>query len=98
MEADTALIRADGVVELYAVAKVGLHFAAVVDPCDTEREDAVGLDHTLYNAGLFKLRVLVVDIFHTHQHFFHSLQILLFTRVLGLEGAHDTVNVHFLIL
>ena len=95
METDTTLVRAYSVVELHAITEVGLHFAAVVSPGDTECHYAVGFDHTLDYTGFLKLRMLVVDFFHTHQHFPYSLQILLFTGVFHLQGVHDTVDVHF---
>ena len=64
METDTALVRADSVVELHAVAEVVLYLALVVDPGYTEGYDTVGLDHTLYNFIAFEFGMLVVDVLY----------------------------------
>ena len=94
MEADAALVRADGVVELYAIADVVLHLAAVIDPCDTESDDAVGLDHALDDLGFLKLGMLVIYILHADQDLLDCLKILFFARVLGLEGIENRVYIH----
>ena len=74
METDTALVGADGVVELNAIADIVLNFTFVVHPGNAESEDAVGLYHTLDDAGFFKLGVLVVYVFNADEHLFHSLE------------------------
>ena len=43
MESQAALIRTNGAVELYAIAYVYMHFALVVCPRHTERNDTLGL-------------------------------------------------------
>ncbi len=96
METDTAFIRADGVVELHAVAYVGLHLATVVCPCHTECNYAVRLYHALHYACFFKFGMLVIHILNAHEHLFHCLQILFFSGMFCLQRGHDTVNVHFL--
>ena len=73
METQSAFVRTDSAVELNAVAKVGLHLTFVVHPCYTEREDSIGLNHTLDDLRTFKLRVLVVGLFDGLQHFLYSL-------------------------
>ena len=62
MEAQTALIRTDGTVELYTVAEVHLHFALVVNPRHAECNDALRFDDALYDLGLLKLWMLIIDI------------------------------------
>ena len=62
MEAQTALVRANGAVELHAVADVHLYFALVVYPGHTEHDDTLGLDDALDNLGLFKFWMLVVHV------------------------------------
>ena len=94
MESDTSLVGTDSVVELHAVADVVLHLTLVVDPSHTECEDAVGLYHTLDDAGLLEFRMLVVDFFYAHQHFLHCLKILLLAGMLSLKTGHDLINVH----
>ena len=64
VETDAAFVRADGIVELHAVADVVLHFAFVVEPCYAESDDAVGLDHAFYDFVAFEFGMLVVDFFY----------------------------------
>ena len=52
VEAQTALVGADSGVELDAVAAVDLALALIVDPGNTEHNDALGLDQTLEKACL----------------------------------------------
>ena len=85
MEADTTLVRADSVVELYAVADVYMDFTCIIDPRYTEGDDTVGLYEALDDSGFFELRVLVVDFFYREKNFLHSLEEFLFPRVLCLE-------------
>ena len=94
VETDTAFVRADGIVELHAIADVVLHFAFVIKPCDTECHDTVRLDHTLDDFVAFEFRMLIVDILDAHQHFLHCLKVFFFTRMLGFQVVHDTVNIH----
>ena len=94
VEADTALVRADGVVELYAVADVVLHLALVVEPGYTESDDTVGFDHTFDYLVAFKFGVLVVHVLYTQEHFSHSLEVFLFAGVFGLKVGHDFVYIH----
>ena len=94
METDAALVRANGIVELNAVADVVLHFALVVNPGDAEGEDAVRLNHALYDASFLELRVLVVDFFYTEKNFFDGLKELLLAGMLGLQVGHDLIDVH----
>ncbi len=59
MEAQAALVGADGRVELNAVAAVDLDLAVVVHPGDTELNDTLGLDKALQQGILFPLGMLV---------------------------------------
>jgi len=85
MEADTALVWADSVVELYAVADVYMDFTGIVDPRYTEGNDTVWLYKAFDDGCLFELGVLVVDFFDREKYFLDSLEEFLFTRVLCLE-------------
>jgi len=38
--------------------------------------------------------MLIIDFFNRHEHFAYCLQILFFAGMFGLEGRHDTVDVH----
>ena len=94
MEADAAFVRADGVVELHAVADIVLHFTFVVNPCDAEGYDAVGFDHALDNFVTLEFGMLVVDILNTHQDFPNGLQIFFLARMFGLKIGHDLIDIH----
>jgi hypothetical protein len=94
VEAETALIRTYGAVELDAVAEVRLDLAAIVHPGDPEREDTVGLDHPFDDLRPLELRVLVVNLLDGFKNFLHGLKILFLKRVLGLETRHDVLCSH----
>ena len=94
METDAALVGADGVVELNAVADVVLHLALVVEPGHAEGHDTVGLDHAFHYFIALEFRMLVVDVLYGHEHFFDGLQIFFLTRVLCFQVGHDFVNIH----
>ena len=96
MEAQTALVGADGAVELYAIAEIGLHLAAVVDPRHAEGEDAVGVHDALHDLRALEFGVLVVDLLDRLQYLLHGLQVLAFARVLALELGHQFAYVHFI--
>ena len=55
VKAQAALVGSNGRVELDAVAAVDLNLALVVDPGDTEHNDALGLDEALKQGGLLVL-------------------------------------------
>ena len=94
MEADTTLVWADSVVELYAVADVHMDFTCIVDPRYTEGDDTVGLYEAFHNSCLFELGVLVVDFFYREKNFLHSLEEFLFPRVLCLERGQNLSGFH----
>ena len=85
METQASLVRADCAVELHAVAGVGLHLSVVVNPGDTEGEDAVRFDHSLHNLGTFEFRMLIVNLLYRFENFLHCLKVLVLPRILGLE-------------
>ncbi len=96
METDAAFIRADGLVELDAVAEIGLHVAVVVDPCHAESKYSVRFYHPFDDTCLFKFGVLVIDVGHADQHFLDGLKIFFLTGMLRFKRAHDLINVHSL--
>ena len=95
VEAETALIWTDGIVELDPVAGIGLNLTVVVNPGDAECEDSVRLHEPLNNLGVFKLRMLVVNILNRLKHFTYGLEIFLLRSVLGLKFGHDFFCSHF---
>ena len=81
MEAQAALVGADGAVELHAVAAVHLHLTGIVHPRHTEGDDALRLHQALDQTGLLVLGVLFHNGLDALQHLAHSLQ------KLGLVGV-----------
>ena len=61
MQAQAAFVRADGAVELHAIAAIDLHLTVVVDPRNAEHDDALGLDHTLEQSRLAVLLLVGID-------------------------------------
>ncbi len=94
VETQTALVRTDRAVELYAVAEVGLYFALVVNPGYTEGEDTVRLNDALNDLGLLEFGVLVVHLFDGFENLAYCLQIFAFARVAKLEICHQFLNIH----
>ena len=60
METDAALVGADGIVVLHAIAGVHLHIAVVISPCYAECEDSVGDTEALDEIVRLKFGVFVV--------------------------------------
>ena len=50
MEAQAALVRADGAVHLNAESAIDLDFALIIEPRNAEHDDALGFDDALENA------------------------------------------------
>ena len=94
MESQAALIRTNGTVELYAIAYVYMHFALVVCPRHTERNDTLGFYKALDELCFLKLWVLVVNVLNRDKDFANCLQVLCFARVLSLEVVHNFFNIH----
>ena len=94
METQTALVRADRAVELNAITEVGLHFARIVNPRHTEREDPVRLDHPLDDLCLLEFRMLVVHFLDGVEDLADSLEILALTGVLPLKVRHNFSYFH----
>ena len=94
VETQTALVRADRAVELNAITEVGLHFARIVNPRHTEREDPVRLDHPLDDLCLLEFRMLVVHFLDGVEDLADSLEILALTGVLPLKVRHNFSYFH----
>ena len=89
MEAQAALVGADGAVELHTVAAVHLNLALIVNPRHTEGDDALRLDQTLDQSGLLVLGVLLHNGLDALQNLAHSLQEL---RLVGIALFQTFVN------
>ena len=92
MEAQAALVGADGGVELHAVAAVDLNLAVVVHPGDAEDDNALRLDEALDQAVGLPFGVLIDDELQALENLFDGLQklrlvavVLLYVRVYTLQ-------------
>ena len=94
METNAAFVRANSIVELNAIANVGLHFALVVYPRNAEGENAVGFNHSFNDFCFFEFGMFVVDILNRQKNFSHGLKIFLLARVLSFEVAKNFVYIH----
>ena len=93
MEAQAALVGANGGVELYAVAAVYLGNAVVIDPGNTESDDALRLDKTLEEACLLPLGVLIDDELQALKYFADRLKELGLIGIALLDGSVYTLEV-----
>ena len=94
VETHTALVGADGGVELHAVAVVDLDLAVVVDPGNTEQDDTLGNGQTLQQcitAVLFL--VLLDDGTQGLQHFGDGLVELRLVGVLLLDPLQNFIYI-----
>ena len=89
MEAQTALVGADGAVELHTVAAIDLDLAFVIDPGHTEADDAFRLDQTLDQTGLLIFGVLLHDGLDALQYLADSLQKF---GLIGIALSQTIVN------
>src|SRR5699024_5816158 len=73
MEAKTALVWADGRVELAAIAAVHAHLAGVIHPGHAEAHHAIRLHQPLHNAVSLQLRMLLHVGLQGVKHFINRL-------------------------
>ena len=89
MQAQAALVGADGAVELDAVTAVHLHLAGVVHPGHAELDEALGLHDSLQHTVLFIFGVFFADDLQALQNLAHCLQELLLAGIALLHlGVH----------
>ncbi len=93
VEAQAALVGADGGVELNAVAAVYLSNAVVVDPGNAEHDNALRLDKALDEACLFPFGVLVDDELQALKHFTDRLKELGLVGIALFNGIIHTFEV-----
>src|SRR5699024_527814 len=74
MQAQAALVRADGRVELDAVAAVDLNLAGVIHPRHAELDEALRLHDALQNSPLLEFRMLLHIGLEALEHLADSLQ------------------------
>ena len=85
MQAQAALVGADGAVELNAEATVHLNLARIVHPGYTELDKTLRLDQALQHTVFLVFRVLFHQSLQAFQNLAHGLQEL---RLIGVTGFH----------
>ena len=93
MEAQAALVGADGAVELHAEAAVDADLAAVVHPGDGELDEALRLHKTLDYAVLLIFGVLLHDALEALEDLEHRLVKLRLARVPGQHRVVYTLQI-----
>ena len=93
MEAKAALVGADRGVVLNTETAVHVHFAAVVNPGNTEFNDTLGLNKTLDQCGLFPFGMFVDDKFQRFKDFTDCLQKFRFMGVAFLYFGIDPLQI-----
>ena len=93
MEAKTALVRSKTAIELHAEAAVNLHLARIINPRNTEHNNALGLYNSLKQTCLLILGIRVDDRLQRRKNLGNSLNKLRLVCVLGLYLLDDGVNV-----
>ena len=94
VETQTALVRADGAVELHAIAYIDMNFALVVGPRHTEHDDTLRFDDTFDDLCFLKFRMLVVHILDGMKHFFYCLKEFRLSWMLLSQVLHDFFYFH----
>ena len=94
METETTLVRANCVVELYAVTDIYMYLTGVVCPGHTERENTVWLNDTFDDAILFEFGMLIVHILDREENLFNCLEEFFFARVLSLQLGENLICLH----
>src|SRR5450756_518162 len=92
VQAQAALVGANGAVHLHAIALVDLDLALVVDPGHAEHDDPLRLGDALEDLGLAVLRLLVEHGLEGLRNLHDGLMELRLTGVLGPEFGHEFVN------
>src|SRR5437762_5227634 len=93
MEAQSALVGADGAVHLDAESAVDLDVALVIEPWHTEHEDALGLDDAFEQARRLVLGMLREDQPERVEHFRYGLVKFGLRGVLRFHTDHHGFNV-----
>ena len=93
VQTQTALVGANGGVELDTVAAVDLHHAVVVHPGHPEENGPLRLHHTAHNVLLLVAGIGLHHGLQRLQNFLHSLEELLLMTVAGLQALHDGLQI-----
>ena len=93
VKAQTALVGSNGRVELDTIAAVDLDLALVIDPGDTEHNDALGLDEALKQGGLLVLGMGVERRLDGAEDLGRGLDELRLLGIAGLELVENFLRV-----
>ena len=93
MEAQAALVGADGAVELHTETAVDMGLASIVNPRDAEHDLALGLDHSLKQSNLLILGVLLDNGNQRLKNLFDGLVELRLVGIALLHSVDDSGNV-----
>ena len=93
MQAQAALVGADGAVELHAEAAVHLDLAVIVDPRHAEHDDALGLDDALEQRGLLVLGMGLDDRLEGLEHLGDGLDELGLVGVALVQLGDDPIGI-----
>ena len=93
VQTQTALVGANGGVELDTVAAVDLHHAVVVHPGHPEENGPLRLYHTAHNVLLLVAGIGLHHGLQGLQNLLHSLEELLLMTVAGLQALHDGLQI-----
>ena len=93
METDTTLVWTDRTVHLHTVTSVHMYLTLVIKPGNSEDDDSFRLHDSLKNLLLHKIWMLYYVRGYTFKNLANCLMKLLFSRILGSEVCHETVNI-----
>ena len=93
MEADSALVGPDGAVHLHTETPVDVDFTFVVEPWDTEHDDALRLRYAFEDFLVHQIGVSDDIGSHAFEHLPDCLVKLLFSRVSGDDAGHEALNI-----
>ena len=93
METDTTLVWTDIAAALNSVTSVYLDLAFVIEPWNSEDDDSFRLHDSLKDLLLHEIWMLYDIRGYTFKNLAYCLMKLLFSRILGSEVCHETVNI-----
>ena len=92
VEAQAALVRAEGAVHLHAISLVDVNLSKIVGPGNSEHDDAFRLNHPLKDFKVNKIGIFCDIRGHTLDNFPHRLVELRLSRVAGNEFIHKVID------